>query len=91
MKTEWIYELNGWVSCTYPYLSFDGTEIPSCPSEWAIEINTLNCAYVWKDIEKKFDYGDSYYKMTVPIIEKLLAGAGYRAASIFNILFSRFP
>lgn len=84
--SDWANELfaNGIeASCT------DITTPQDCALVWAGEANKQVCAYVLKDdvegVEGQ-DLSQDYYDGAVPIVEELIAKAGYRLGAWLNAL-----
>jgi hypothetical protein len=77
----WKDEKQTWIKCTDPIQVV-------CPLDWAIKVAQYNCKSIWKGLD--VDLSKEYFDIHAPILEKLVAMAGYRMANILNNIFSRF-
>ncbi|KAH0536607.1 hypothetical protein FGG08_006540 [Glutinoglossum americanum] len=64
-----------WLKCT------DITRAEDCALEWANEANDYICSYVLKNDVEGEELGGEYYDGAVPIVDELVAKAGFRLAA----------
>ncbi|XP_020099563.1 endonuclease 2-like isoform X1 [Ananas comosus] len=77
---EWSDEVNQWETCR-------GESI-TCPNKYASESIQLACDYAYKDVDQDSTLEDDYFFSRYPIVEKRIAQAGMRLATLLNGLFS---
>lgn len=69
----------------------DPSRAEECAFQWATETNTWMCKYVlpmtWPDGFEDRELNGTYYDGAVPIVEELVATAGFRMAGWLNAMF----
>lgn len=77
LETEWAQEALQWTRCSDPSTSV-------CPSEWANEVEKINCSSAWVDVDEGDNLTDDYYDANKDVVEKLIAKAAVRLSAILN-------
>ncbi|RWR85345.1 endonuclease 2 [Cinnamomum micranthum f. kanehirae] len=72
----WSDEIRDWESCS--------GKLVTCPNKYASESIRLACDYAYKDVRPESTLGDDYFFSRLPIVQKRIAQAGVRLASVLN-------
>jgi len=100
-RGRWQPESANWTYCDpdqnqgdNPWSSSTALLEHLCPKEWALAMNQLDCAIVWKDYDATRDYSLEYFeKVTGPenefLVQRLIAQSGVRMAAILNEIYDR--
>ncbi|XP_020088057.1 endonuclease 2-like [Ananas comosus] len=78
---EWSDEVDEWKTCPEKSMA--------CADGYASESIQLACDYAYKDVDQGSTLEDDYFLSRLPVIEKRIAQAGVRLATLLNRIFSR--
>ncbi|CAL9073437.1 unnamed protein product [Musa textilis] len=81
ITNEWSDEVSGWKRCSATSMT--------CADKYASESIRLACDYAYKDVEQDSTLGDDYFFSRLPVVEKRIAQAGVRLASLLNRVFRK--
>ncbi|XP_058079565.1 endonuclease 4-like [Magnolia sinica] len=79
LTEEWMDEIHEWETC--------GPKSVACPDKYASESVRLACDYAYKNVTNNSTLGDEYFLSRLPIVQKRIAQAGVRLASVLNRIF----
>ncbi|XP_072980065.1 endonuclease 2-like [Typha angustifolia] len=80
ITNDWSDEISQWEACR-------GKSI-TCVDTYATESIQLACDYAYKDVDQGFTLQDDYFFSRLPVVEKRIAQAGVRLATLLNRIFS---
>ncbi|KAG0461565.1 hypothetical protein HPP92_021862 [Vanilla planifolia] len=75
----WAGEIHQWETCR-------GRSV-TCADKFASESIQLACDYAYQDVEEDSTLEDDYFYSRLPVLEKRIAQAGVRLATILNRIF----
>ncbi|KAF8923858.1 hypothetical protein BGZ58_002445 [Dissophora ornata] len=97
-KTHWT-DVSTWTYCDptrnnfqNPWSTTTNSLKTLCPIQWAVDINALDCSYVWVDYSATRDYSTDYFQTVTGsssdfLVQKLLATSGVRMAAVLNEIY----
>ncbi|KAF9928390.1 hypothetical protein FBU30_002388 [Linnemannia zychae] len=95
----WESESRNWTYCTSekndednPWSEATKLVTTLCPKEWALEMNQLDCTFVWKGYDETRDYSGDYFEEVTGVknkylVQKLITMSGVRMAAILNEIY----
>lgn len=100
---EWHGDIPAWSACegddaavavckpAWSACEADDAAVAVCPAQWAQETGRHNCKTVWNGVTRGAELGGVYYELNAPLVERLLAQAAVRIASVINWIVTRVP
>ncbi|CAA7402060.1 unnamed protein product [Spirodela intermedia] len=76
---NWADDIVDWETCN--------RKTVTCAPQYASESIDLSCKYAYKDVEQNTTLTDDYFFSRYPIMEKRIAQAGLRLATLLNSIF----